>query len=106
MKLQLHRDGMTNQFKKLSPRTAMGGALILFFLIVALHLGTRRMYAATVNIYPGNNIPATVSSSPAGTTFVIYPGLYRLQTPIPAKNGDAFTGLSAPVLSGARLLTS
>jgi parallel beta-helix repeat protein len=106
MKLQRRPEDLTNQFQKLSLKTERGGALILSFLIVALHLGAERMHAATVNIYSGNNIPTIVSNSPAGTTFVIYPGLYRLQTPIPAKNGDTFTGLSAPVLSGARLLTS
>jgi hypothetical protein len=106
MKFQLHTDNMTNQLGKLSPRTARGGALVLFFFIVALHLGARAVYARAVNIYSGSNIPAMVSNNPAGTTFVVYPGLYRLRTPITAKNGDTFTGLGGAVLSGARLLTS
>ncbi len=84
-------------------------------MIVVLHLDGGRLQAATVNIYPGNNIPNVVSSNPPGTTFVIYPGLYRLQTPIVAKNGDSFVGQTActpptipcqAVLSGAELLTS
>src|SRR5262249_7101341 len=52
---------------------------------------------------------------PAGTTFVIYPGLYRLQTGINAKDGDRLIGQTAcappqtpcpAILNGAELLTS
>src|ERR1700733_5491920 len=35
--------------------------------------------AGTVSIHPGANIPSVVADNPAGTTFVIYPGEYRLQ---------------------------
>jgi parallel beta-helix repeat protein len=38
------------------------------------------------------DIASVVKSSPAGTTFVIYPGTYRLTTPIIPKNGDTFIG--------------
>lgn len=46
----------------------------------------------TVNIYPGHDIPEIVRNSPSGTTFVIYPGIYRLTRPIIPKNGDSFIG--------------
>jgi hypothetical protein len=43
-------------------------------------------------INPGMDIANVVKSSPAGTTFVIYPGTYRLTTPIIPKDGDTFIG--------------
>lgn len=67
----------------------------------------------TVNIFPGDDIPATVSSSPAGTTFIIYPGTYRITRPIVPKNQDAFIGQTscAPpttscsaIISGSRVI--
>ena len=62
--------------------------------------------AGTVNIFPGANIPAVVNASPAGTTFIIHPGTYRLASPIVPKTGDIFSGQVGAILSGARLLTT
>ena len=65
------------------------------------------------HLHPGADIPSVVSTSPAGTTFVIYPGTYRLESPIEAKNGDVFMGQTAcappktacpAVLSGSRII--
>lgn len=67
-----------------------------------------------VQISPGQNVGAIVSSNPAGTTFAFSPGIYRISTPINAKNGDIFLGpcttppcpaSAQAVLSGATLLT-
>jgi len=58
------------------------------FCLMAAVLG----HAATVNIQPGDDIPSTVSANPAGTTFLIYPGTYRLQNHIVPKTGDNFIG--------------
>jgi hypothetical protein len=67
----------------------------------------------TVNIYPGNDIPSIVNSSPAGTTFLIYPGTYRLTESIVPKNGDSFIGQTAcqppasscaAIISGSRVI--
>jgi len=52
-------------------------------------------YSATVDIHPGQDIPTIVSANPAGTTFIIYPGTYRLTEPIIPKNGDSFIGQTA-----------
>ena len=49
----------------------------------------------TVNIFPGEDIPTVVASSPAGTTFIIYPGTYRLTQAIVPKNNDSFVGETA-----------
>jgi len=71
--------------------------------------------AATVNIQPGDNIPSIVASNPAGTTFVIYPGTYRLQAHIVPKTGDSFVGQTAcappaskcpAILSGSKVIGS
>ena len=51
--------------------------------------------AATVNIQPGDDIPSIVAANPKKTTFLIYPGTYRLQTTIVPKNGDSFIGQTA-----------
>jgi parallel beta-helix repeat protein len=48
-----------------------------------------------VSIYPGQDIPNLVAASPAGTTFLIYPGSYRLAQPITPKDGDSFIGQTA-----------
>ncbi len=61
--------------------------------------------ATTVNISPTENIQTVVNSNPAGTTFVITPGIYRMQSVTP-KAGDTFEGQPGAVLNGARHLTS
>jgi hypothetical protein len=45
-----------------------------------------------VDIHPGDDIPSVVAANPAGTTFVIYPGTYRLTQSIIPKTGDSFIG--------------
>lgn len=71
--------------------------------------------AATVDIYPGTDIPSVVNAYPAATTFVIQPGIYRLRTPIGTKDGATFIGQTAcappqtpcpAILNGSELLTS
>jgi hypothetical protein len=76
--------------------------------------GTGTSSSATVNINPGMDIPSVVSANPAGTTFVILPGVYRTQE-INPKDGDIFIGQTAcappntpcpAILNGSELLTS
>ncbi|MGA9544233.1 MAG: carboxypeptidase regulatory-like domain-containing protein [Candidatus Sulfotelmatobacter sp.] len=53
-------------------------------------------YSGTVvTISPGTSIQSVIDANPAGTTFVLQPGTYRLQTPIIPKNGDTFMGQTA-----------
>ena len=96
-------------------QTLKTAALFFLFTIVAIHLDASRLQAATVDIHPGADIPTIVSNNPAGTTFLIYPGLYRLQKPIRALDGDRFIGQTAcappktscpAILSGSEQLTS
>jgi hypothetical protein len=67
--------------------------------------GSAMARAATVNVYPSENIQAVVSSNPAGSTFVITPGIYRMQSVTP-ENGDIFEGQPGAILNGSRQLTS
>jgi hypothetical protein len=71
--------------------------------------------AATINIFPGMDIPTVVAANAAGSTYIIYPGVYRVTKPIVAKNGDSYIGQTpcAPpattcpaILNGSVLLTS
>jgi len=74
------------------------------------------VYAGSiVNIGPGTAIQTVVDANPAGTTFVLQPGMYRLPTPIIPKNGDSFVGQTAcappatscpAILSGSTLIGS
>jgi len=67
---------------------------------------------AVVVLTPGTNLETAVAQQPAGTTFLLKAGLYRLQS-VPPKNNDTFIGEpSVPtaqgvgtVVSGAKVLT-
>lgn len=59
-----------------------------------------------IDIYPGTSIQGQINAQPAGTAFRLKTGIHRLTTPLTPKDGDAFVGESATVLSGGRLLSS
>jgi parallel beta-helix repeat protein len=88
---------------------------ILATLVVIAFCGSVVAHASVVDIQPGANIPSVVNASPAGTTFLIYPGTYRLTEPITPKNGDSFVGQTAcappttscpAIISGSRVIGS
>ena len=58
---------------------------------------------AAVLIYPGQAIQSRVAAAPAGTVFVLKPGVHRMQT-ISPKDRDTFRGEPGAVMSGARPL--
>ncbi|HXJ42457.1 MAG TPA: right-handed parallel beta-helix repeat-containing protein, partial [Bryobacteraceae bacterium] len=68
-------------------------------------------HAATVNIPPEADIQTVVDANPAGTTYQLAAGVYRMQT-VTAKDGDQFIGAldqsgnRLTTLSGAQPLTS
>jgi hypothetical protein len=83
-------------------------AILLFSLASATFC-----YSSTVDIHPGQDIPSIVADSPAGTTFLIYPGTYRLTQHIVPKEGDSFIGQTAcapptntcpAILTGSRII--
>jgi parallel beta-helix repeat protein len=60
-----------------------------------------------VPIRPGMSIPNTVDGAPAGTTFCISPGLYRVGRTIAPKAGDSLIAPQGGVtFNGARMITS
>jgi parallel beta-helix repeat protein len=58
----------------------------------------------SIVIHPGESIQRAVDANPAGTSFLIKAGMYRMQTVV-AKPGDQFVGERGATLSGARVLT-
>jgi parallel beta-helix repeat protein len=98
-----------------SPRHTLITKIGTFALIAFCGLVAAECEAATVDIKPGANIPSVVAANPPGTTFVIYPGTYRLQAHIVPKTGDSFIGqtVCAPpstvcpaILSGSKIIGS
>jgi hypothetical protein len=77
----------------LAPSSCISPIKFFTFALVFCIAGVSR--AATVNINPGQDIPTVVLQNPVGTTFIIYPGTYRLKTPIVPKSGDSFIGQTA-----------
>lgn len=55
---------------------------------------------AGIQLSPGDDIQAAVNANPTGTTFVLAPGVYRLQSIVP-KDYDVFSGQSGAILNGA-----
>lgn len=67
-----------------------------FLTLVIIALSSAALcHSATVYIHPGDDIPSVVAAKPAGTKFIIYPGLYRLTQSIIPKTGDSFIGQTA-----------
>ncbi|HET9177631.1 MAG TPA: hypothetical protein VFQ24_04655, partial [Terriglobia bacterium] len=59
--------------------------------------------SSQVTVHPGDDIQSLVNSHPPGTSFLIIPGTYRLQS-IRPKDGDTFTGQPGATLNGAAIL--
>ncbi|TAM84357.1 MAG: hypothetical protein EPN47_01855, partial [Acidobacteria bacterium] len=92
---------LSTQLKKLGlPYSA--AALLMF-----LPFPSGRTFSSTGQVFarPGDNIQSLINANPPGTSFVITPGIYRLQSVQP-KNGDVFTGEQGAVLNGAQILNS
>jgi parallel beta-helix repeat protein len=75
-------------------------------LLASLTMGANA-FGATVTLSPGDDIQQAVDTNPQGTTFMLEPGLYRIQSVKP-KTADAFIGAdgaNGAVLDGANLLS-
>ena len=57
----------------------------------------------TVELSPGDDIQTFVSDEPEGTTFVLLPGVYRMQS-IEPKDNDVFIGQAGTILNGSKVL--
>jgi len=90
-----------------SRRSARPVSLALFSLFIAGVFAAPRSAAAdTVSVSPSDSIQGLVDVYPAGSTFVLRAGVYRLDAPVRPKDGDVFMGEAGAVVSGARTLTS
>jgi hypothetical protein len=107
-------DSQTNGWRHLpyrsSDRIPSGirrGRKFFTFALIAFCSGAVSQ-AAAVDIHPGEDIPTVVAANPAGTTFVIYPGTYRLKQNIVPKTGDRFIGQTAgaPPTTSCRAIIS
>jgi parallel beta-helix repeat protein len=87
-------------------RSAVAASVLFSIGAGGLTVAASTASAATagITVLPGQNIQAAVDANPAGSTFLLQPGMYRMQS-IHAKNGDIFTGQPGTILSGARLLS-
>ena len=74
------------------------------FRLLGWDLIAHQAAAATVSLYPSSNIQTVINAKPAGTTYELTAGVYRMQTITP-KDGDTFIGQGAAVLNGSRLAT-
>jgi len=71
--------------------------------LLAISLLTFLFDKAQITIHPGDNIQLAVDSNPAGTSFTLTSGLYRLQDVTP-KSNDLFIGESGAIMNGSTLL--
>jgi hypothetical protein len=87
----------------------------VFVTVLIISCSAALSYAGTVSIHPGQDIPTVVSQNAAGTTYLIYPGTYRLTQHIVPKTGDSFIGQTtcappatkcAAILSGSVVIGS
>ena len=59
---------------------------------------------SSVNLSPGESIQWAVDAAPAGTTFHLHPGVYRMQSVAP-KTNDIFIGQRGVILNGSQILS-
>ena len=80
-------------------------AVAAAIVVVSVKVGWNgNAMAATVTLSPGDKIQDAVNANPAGTTFVLQPGVYRNSsvTLSDSNNGDSFIGQAGAILDGAR----
>ncbi len=84
---------------------AYASRLAMILISSCLIAGPPCKAQTTVTLSPGANIQAAVNANPSGTSFILTPGVYRMQS-VMAKSGDTFTGQTGAVLNGSQLLTN
>ena len=75
-----------------------------FALFTSIALVSAQAAQATVTLSPGADVQKAVTAAPAGTAFVLKPGIYRMQSVQP-KNNDTFSGSGTVVFDGAEVLS-
>jgi len=93
---------MSSVFPKLRP--LIGEIAVIVLLACGISQRVEGAGTNTVTLSPGDNIQSAVNGAPAGTTFELEPGVYRMQSVQP-KKGDIFTGTGTVVLNGSEVLS-
>jgi len=80
------------------------GKFIAFGLLVS---GLPHVFASChgVSVHAGSEIQSVVTAHPAGTTYCIDAGIYRVTETIAPKDGDSLIGSVDAVINGSRLVT-
>jgi hypothetical protein len=74
-------------------------------VMVVTGANARNILSQEEMLSPGDDIQAAVSAAPTGTTFLLQPGVYRMQS-IEPKNNDVFSGQGPSViLNGSQILS-
>src|ERR1700722_13558627 len=97
--------GYRNRLIARQPSLMYGMKIVI---TAALLLGAASAQSQTcegIKVQPGAEIQDAVSVHPAGTTYCVAPGTYRLSKTIVLKSGDKLIdGVPRPVLNGAKLI--
>ena len=78
---------------------ACSATIVLSFMLMSPQVAR----SATITLSPGADIQSAVEANPDSTSFVLTPGLYRMQSVVP-KQGDSFVGQTGATMDGARIL--
>src|ERR1035437_662576 len=78
--------------------------ILPFFLTFASLSDGQTLAPPVATISPGDSIQTAVNAAPAGSTFVLLAGIYRMQRVVP-KNGDIFNGQGNVILDGSTILS-
>jgi len=88
----------------ISHSRTLAGIFILSYLALGASPSVLAATTITVKLTPGENIQTAVNAAPAGTTFVLTAGTYRMQSVKP-KAYDVFEGQGTAILNGSEVLT-
>jgi len=95
--------GSSTMTRSIAQSSKFIGIGLLFSLGICVVLRAQTTTPPSVTLSPGANIQAAVTAAPAGTTFVLLAGVYRMQRVQP-KDGDVFTGQGSVILNGSEIL--
>ncbi|MEV0285456.1 MULTISPECIES: right-handed parallel beta-helix repeat-containing protein [unclassified Kribbella] len=58
-----------------------------------------------MSVGPSEDVQGVIDAHPAGTTYCLSSGVFRLEQPLTPKKGDSLIGLQGAVVSGAKVLS-
>lgn len=94
---------MNTAIPALSVRRLHSSILALTLGIIMLEGVSHTSSAGTVELFPGDDIQAAVDANPENTTFILKPGVHRMQDVTP-KSNTTFQGEPGAIMNGSRVL--